>query len=321
MPYRFEADETVEETFRRCALEQLDEAVEELTEGVKADPVVAVHTARKALKKERSLLRLGAGSLDPAERGRSNRALREAGRKLSGVRDADVMIQALDDISERFAGQVPKQTFSTIRKSLTAQRNVTRRRLTNSKLTGEVAELLKPVRLATGDSRLRRDGWSAIDAGLVRGYQRGRKAYERSSRGATVENLHEWRKRAKDLWYHLRLLEPIAPQTMKGHAKDAHLLTDLLGDDHDLAVLRQSLVESGAEIPVDLAPVLALIDLRREQLQQEALFLGARLYAESPKTFRRRLRRYWKAWRAETRAAEAQQPVRIAERTRAPAIA
>jgi CHAD domain-containing protein len=321
MPYRFEAGETVEETFRRCATEQLDDAIEELTEGVKDDPVVAVHTARKALKKERSLLRLGTGSFDRAERSRRNDALREAGRRLSGVRDADVMIEALDEISQTFAGQLPQQTFTAIRANLAAVRDVTRARLADSGLTAEVARSLRSIRPAIGESQLRREGWSAIDAGLLRSYRRGRQALGRAGREPTAENLHEWRKRVKDLWYHLRLLAPISPQTLKGQAKQAHRLSDVLGDDHDLAILRQLLIETGEQIPVDLVPVLALIDLRREQLQQDALFLGARVYAEAPKEFRRRLHRYWKAWRAETRAAATQRPARVAERSRAAAIA
>ena len=44
---------------RRCAREQVETAVDQLTAGVKDDPVTAVHEARKALKKSRSLLRLG----------------------------------------------------------------------------------------------------------------------------------------------------------------------------------------------------------------------------------------------------------------------
>ena len=107
------------------------------------------------------------------------------------------------------------------------------------------------------------------------------------------ENLRAWRKRAKDFWYHLRWLAPISPGTMRGHAEDAHRPDDLLGDDHDLAVLRRTSIEQAGQIPQDLDPVLGLIAYRRAQLQTEAMFLGRRLYAEKPKPFARRLRRSW----------------------------
>ena len=49
------------------------------------------------------------------QRRRENAALRDAARALSATRDADVMIASVDDLSERFAGQLPAKTFKTIR--------------------------------------------------------------------------------------------------------------------------------------------------------------------------------------------------------------
>jgi CHAD domain-containing protein len=306
MPYRLDSRESVEHGLRRCAREQLDSAIEELTEGVRGDPVAAVHEARKALKKERSLLRVCRGALTPPERRRENDALRDAGRRLSAARDAEVTIQALDDLSDRFAGQVPKPTFTAIRKELTPDR--ARASMNGSGLAGEVAEELKAVRGRIDEWHIRRGGWRAIEAGLDRSYRRGRAGLERAAADPTVEHLHEWRKRTKDLWYHLRLLTSTAPGIVGGQAKDAHRLGDLLGDDHDLAVLRDRLEENGDAITADLDPVFGLIDHRREQLHEEALLLGRRLYAEKPGAFSRRLHRYWKAWRREARAAAAPRP-------------
>ena len=73
MPYRFDGAESVQDGLRRCAREQLERAVSELTDGVGADPVKAIHRARKALKKERSLLRLGRNALPRAQRKRESR--------------------------------------------------------------------------------------------------------------------------------------------------------------------------------------------------------------------------------------------------------
>ncbi|HTU85828.1 MAG TPA: CHAD domain-containing protein [Solirubrobacteraceae bacterium] len=75
------------------------------------------------------------------------------------------------------------------------------------------------------------------------GHRRGRRAFERARREGTDASFHERRKRTKDLWYYLRLLKPTAPGIIGGHADDAHTLSDLLGDVHDLAVLRDALVD------------------------------------------------------------------------------
>lgn len=308
MPYEISGGETEGRAIQRCAVEQLDAAIEQLSDGVKHDPVTAVHEARKALKKERSLLRLGRGALRPSERRRLNAALRDAGRRMSAARDAEVMIQAVDELAEHYSGRLPKKAFETIKAHLDEQAGSARTSLIDSGLTAEVIEALKSRRLEIEHMHLRRDGWRAIDGGLLRSYKDGRSAYRRARSKPTVENLHEWRKRGKDLWYHLRLLRPISPGIMHGHVQEAHHLSDLLGDDHDLAALRAALAGGAASIPVDLDAVVALIDQRREQLEAEAMLIGARLYAESPKAFLRRLHRYWKVWRSETAREDLRRP-------------
>ena len=100
----------------------------------------------------------------------------------------------------------------------------------------------------------------------------------------------------KDLWYQSRLLADVCGPAIAGQAKDAHALADLLGDEHDLAVLDQTLAH-GLPAPVDVDGVRELIAHRREELRAEALWLGARVYAEKPKAFRRRMRRTWRASR------------------------
>lgn len=133
-----------------------------------------------------------------------------------------------------------------------------------------------------------------------------------------MEDLHAWRKRVKDLWYHQRLLAPIGGPAVRGQAKDAHRLSDLLGDDHDLAMLGQELTRGEMPVPVDLGAVVKLIDHRRSELQREAIAIGERVYADSPKAFRRRMRRTWNGGRALARAPHESQPTALAAATREP---
>jgi CHAD domain-containing protein len=302
MPYRLEDGESVREGIRRCSREELDRAVQELTDGIKVDPVEAIHEARKSLKKQRSLLRLARAAFPARERRQQASLFREAARRLSGTRDADVMIDGLDDLSERFAGTVPKQAFTAARARLVARRDEERERATRSGSAAAVAIELRAARRSVDEWELRRDGWHAIAGGLERSYRRGGRAFKRARAEPTPENFHEWRKRVKDLWYHLRVLKPVSEATMRGHAGEAHRLSELLGDDHDLWVLREALSSMDPDISADLGPLLAAIDHRRAQLQAGAVLVGERLYAEKPKAFLRRMHRYWKAWRAEIRA-------------------
>jgi CHAD domain-containing protein len=321
MAYRFSDGDRADQAVRRVADEQLERAIAELTEGVRSDPVEAVHAARKALKKERSLLRLARGSMKPSIRRRENAACRDAGRRLSAARDAEVMVQAVDSLADRYSGQLPGSTFKTIRDYLNEAVRGPRGSLMDSGLTGEVADELKSVRVRTAQWPLRHGGWKGIEDGLETSYRRGRKAFRQAQDDPSVQRLHEWRKRAKDHWYHLRLLEPIAPASIVGQAKEAHRLSDLLGDDHDLALLRDSLLTSAPALAVDVESVMALLDHRRGQLQAEAMLAGQRVYAEKPKAYVRRTHAYWKAWRAERRGTGGQHPAELADLTRRPVAA
>jgi CHAD domain-containing protein len=129
-----------------------------------------------------------------------------------------------------------------------------------------------------------------VRAGAVRAYARGRDALAAVERERSVEALHEWRKRVKDLWYHQRLLRDAWETPLKALADESHRLADLLGDDHDLAMLADRL--AGAGPSPDTEAIRALIVERRAELQDEALRLGRRLYVEKPRSYGRRLGRY-----------------------------
>ena len=319
MAYRIDTDEGVRTAIRRCAGEQLDLAVGELTERIDDDPVDAVHSARKAVKKERSLLRLARGAMSRDQRRRENAALREAAGGLSTARDAEAMLDTLDALSERYVGQLPESAFQQIRVRLEERRDRERARLAGSSAAGRAVDQLDAVRARQPEWKLSGGGWDAIEPGLLRTYRDGRALFSRARSERSFTAWHDWRKRVKDLWYEQRLLAPVAGPVVKGQVKDAHRLADLLGDDHDLGVLKATLQGEPMTPPVDLDAVIGLIDHRRRELQTKALHLGARIYHESPKRFARRMRSSWKAGRAHARATREQRPAEIPDTVRAPA--
>ena len=74
-------------------------------------------------------------------------------------------------------------------------------------------------------------------------------------------------------------------------ADHAHDLSDHLGDDHDLALLREEAQRRRDSFasPADQRHLLQEIDQRRGELQFAAISLGERIYAEKPKKFTSRL--------------------------------
>lgn len=118
---------------------------------------------------------------------------------------------------------------------------------------------------------------------------------KRTRSDPVAENVHEWRKRTKDLWYQLRILRNAWPPVIYETAEQAHDLADLLGDHHDLAVLAEDL--TAREIAGDRDAAKDLIDRRQGELLKCAFEVGERLFAEKPKAFGTRFEAYWLAWR------------------------
>jgi CHAD domain-containing protein len=127
---------------------------------------------------------------------------------------------------------------------------------------------------------------------LLRIYRRGRKAARAAVKDPSTENLHELRKRAKDLWYAARILRPVAPKRMRALGRDAHRLSDLIGEDHDLSVLEQHATRHRSQLANDAAftALEGLSARRRRQLQSQALRRARRRYRTKPTKLARRWR-------------------------------
>jgi CHAD domain-containing protein len=288
---------------KRIAREQIERALEAVQD---SNGGRGVHDARKRLKMLRALVRLVRDPLGPARYAAETRSYRMAGRRLSAIRDADVQLSTLKALRKDL-GREHQSAIRSIRTHLTRQRAEHRSALT---------ETAAFVRTTLRDAQARIDRWpleslsmgDLLD-GFSTSYERARRAFHAAVADPEDERLHEWRKRAKDFWYHLRLLREAWPGVTDGWTAEAHRLTDLIGDDHDLAVLMQSITN----LPADTTPVPNLdqvrsaIRERREQLQQQASVLGWRLYAEKPRSMRRRMRAYLRAWGREQALGTAEQ--------------
>jgi hypothetical protein len=85
---------------------------------------------------------------------------------------------------------------------------------------------------------------------------------------------------------------------MEELVKEADRMGELLGDDHDLALLRQMLTDDPKRFGDDPDVLVALMDRCRTELEQEVMELGGRFFQDKPKDFTRRLKGYWRAWRS-----------------------
>jgi len=144
-----------------------------------------------------------------------------------------------------------------------------------------------------------RHGWSVLGAGLKRTYAKGRDAFKQAKTRPDNDSLHEWRKQTKYLWHELQLFDSLDAAQVQQLADAAHKVEDVLGDDHDLAVLYGRALEARDtfdERPTHEA-LLNLIMRCRAGMQQKALQLGLRLYEDTPAVFSGRIEKIWREWR------------------------
>jgi CHAD domain-containing protein len=296
MAYRWEREEPLDEAARRVAREQIARALEEI-ESAEIDRETAVHQVRKRCKKIRALLRL-VRDASPQLYRRENRSLRDTARALSAARDADVLIETFDGLASSAEDEVGGETRARLREVLTQHRSSvvpTARELDERIREVERSLLAAEARVDTW--ALPNDGFSTAGKGLNRTYRRARRAMGAALGTAGTEQLHEWRKRTKYHRYQVRLLQPLWEPVLDARRAELHRLTDLLGEDHDLAVLRDVLLaKGGGGDPLSgLAAFVEVLDEKRAELQSAMPGLGRRLFAEKPETFVQRIARYAEA--------------------------
>jgi len=305
--YRLGQAEFVPDGMRRIARGQLDAEIEELAGQPNRRLDEAVHETRKRLKRLRAALRLERSAIGAEIYRRENAAFRDLGKRLSAPRDAMVLIETLDELTDRFRDELPPDATGPLRarfeqmheRALTSLR---RDEATIEAVRGELEAARERSAAWTFDA----EGFEALRPGLERIYRRGRRSMRAAADEPSNECLHEWRKRSKDVWHAVQILRPADPKRMKKLGQRAHRLSDLLGDDHDLAVLRAQVERAGGsfEREASRTALLAVIDRRRLSLQSDAFKLGAKVYDAPPKSFRRSVERGWRK-----RAATHPQPV------------
>jgi CHAD domain-containing protein len=306
---------------RRMALGQLDLAIDLLSRGRPDER--AVHETRKAIKRLRALVRLLRHELGEETFASENAALRDAGRRLAGARDAEVMVASLDRLIRAHPRRLGRRRgVKRLRRALERERRATAARaLGDDAMRAQVLSELRAVRRRIEAWQLTGlPGIEALEGDLGRIYRDGRRRMRRAARGKgdRARAMHEWRKRVKDLRYAAEMLERHDPLERKSArrrrvredpgarrlrrlARRADRLGEALGEEHDLAVLGQRVSAHGGEHGHggerramgrgSRRALLKVISRRRRKLCTQTLREGARLYRRRPRRFLRRVRR------------------------------
>jgi CHAD domain-containing protein len=220
---------------------------------------------------------------------REDRCVRKIGRLVSDLRDAQVRLQTLIQLRDDTAKGPEDSPFPRIEELLSLERESFSAAFAGwqkqaiPQLERVEARLLKwPLEGLT---------WKQICGAVGKIYKRGQRGLAKTIDDPEPENFHAWRKRVKDIWYQLRILQPLNRMVLTEMARDAEVLGELLGREHDLNFLWARLeTEKGDEALCDeLAQLEKLIRKRGKRLRTNALELGRRFYAEPAKAFAKRI--------------------------------
>jgi hypothetical protein len=293
--------EQLSDGLRRMTLGQLDVAIDALQSDSGSRSTREIHETRKAIKRLRALLRLLRVQIGQSEFSHETELLRDCAGRLAGARDAEVMSQTLKDLVERHPKRLgANRRVARLSDRLLAESKAASAQTLSSDARAVLLDQLCAMRQRVDAWRLLHGDFELIDGALCDIYRRGERAYGKARKRNDPSVMHDWRKRVKDLRYAAQALTRSDAkrasdlQHMRALARRADRLAEILGEEHDLAMLgelvreRRDLFDGHKRIRKTL---LRLIDERRARLRRKALGLGGELYEQRPKKFVRSVKR------------------------------
>jgi CHAD domain-containing protein len=237
----------------------------------------------------RALARLLREELGEQEFRRVNTRLRDAARRLAPARDSVVRLSTLSRLIALHPKALALGGIDRLRTQLEADLDQADHSACGPHGLDDVAEMRREL----SHWNLLDHDLDALAPGLRRIYREGRRRYRRVKLHPTnPQDLHDWRKRVKTLYYALDMLGGESAKGARGVTKRAERLGEALGEEHDLWMLcayieehPQALDRSDRSREV----LVKLIAKRRERLRARALAGGARVYSDPPGQFTRRI--------------------------------
>ncbi|MFZ1100129.1 MAG: CHAD domain-containing protein [Steroidobacteraceae bacterium] len=240
----------------------------------------SVHAVRKHVKRVRSLLRIVPRTNGRHRLKRVKSCLREVSNALADLRDAQVLLRAVDGF--RADVGISRTTRLKLRALVRTRLRAAVGKHRPADLRRWLAKRLKKA------SRLLR-GWSPTESAEAfrqecrRLYERGRAAMELAvQRPADDDALHQWRKRVKDLLHVYELTLSARHSATRVILSRIRALTQVLGRDHDLAMLQAAVTSNLAHALSTGEPrtIHRVVSTKRRRLQRRAFELGARVYKD-----------------------------------------
>jgi CHAD domain-containing protein len=304
MTFELRRNEPAADGIRRIALEQIDLTIHHLLPPV-AGLDEAVHDARRGLKRLRALTALVRSGLGEEVFERDYTCFRDAGRSLAEIRDATVLVETFDAVVRAWPERRVPGEFGKIRLALVrAKESRAARAIVDEDAFSHTAATLVAARDRVAVWPLSADGFGAFRRGLRRTYRNGRRGLTGIATKPNPTSFHEWRKPVKMLWHQLQVLGPTKHGVVDSMGRELNRTSELLNDNHDLAVLREALLDLEIDVRARvLDGLLEIINARCRVLEADTSRRGSVLFSERTGTFVDRIERHWTTGRTLRKAA------------------
>jgi CHAD domain-containing protein len=296
MEYTLRPDEPVSAEVKRILAGKVEAGIDHVDGDM--GPHETVHEVRKRCKEVRAVARLVRPVLPTYSE--VNAHYRDAGRRVSDIRDAQAAVETFDDYvrpAAEAAEALDAATLDRVRGALVERRDAVA-------AEQDVEARLAAVRddLVEGRRRIDRlpvttEGYDAVAGGLRKSYKRARNRMDEAYADPDFERFHEWRKRVKYHRYHCRLLRAVWVDPMKARRSALKDLSDVVGDANDLSEFVAAMDAEELFAPSTRETLKHRCIARRAELHRQARPLGERLFAEPPDDLVARVGSYWEATR------------------------
>jgi CHAD domain-containing protein len=294
MEYTLHPDERVSDEIKRIVDGKIDRAIDHIDEG--DDPHETVHEVRKRCKEIRAAVRLVRPVLPTYKQ--ENVHYRDAGRRISEIRDAHAAIETFDEhlrpaVEDREA--VADATLADVRATLVDRRDDLAAAQNLDARLDRVRGDLVEGRSRVPDLPIATEGYDAVAGGLRKSYKRARNRMAEAYDEPAFERFHEWRKRIKYHRYHTRLLRRVWVGPMKQRRAELKDLSDIIGYENDLAEFATTMHDEELFTSETRAALDEVITAKRAEFHRRGRPLGERLFAEPPDRLVDRIGAYWEA--------------------------
>jgi CHAD domain-containing protein len=258
----------------------------------------SIHETRKSMKRIRAFLRMIRDEIGYSSYYRENVFYRDLSRKLSEIRNFEVLSGSIQNLQEDLSNTIPPDVFALLEDELGRQQNMVKGGKAGlSQLLKEIAGKVEMARERIYDFPIRHNDFRAFEGGLIRIYRQGKQYLNDARKNPSPTQLHDLRKKMKYFWYQVEILQPIFPGPMKAYAGALEQITENLGVYHDIQVLQEFLSESNIiQDPLVYETLQEACLARKSMLLYNIWPMADMAYSEEPKAMLSRLASYWKIY-------------------------